>query len=350
MKISYWRNIAGSVLFWQSKVRSINSSRVIMTGTKNMEVTSTSRAIMTAAKKMEVTSTSTETWPVCTCCREMHSVEDGQEVNVSFAGCGFLGIYHLGVLRCFLTHGKPMLHKVKRWGGASAGALAAASIICIPNKLDEALGLMNTLISDVQGKPLGPLTPGYNMMNTLRSQLEKILPPNAHSLASGRLFLSATCITDRKNVLLSEFDTREELIQALLCSCYIPVYCGYTMPTYRGKKYIDGGLTQNMPTFSSGSTVCISPFSGPLQQICPNDNPWYQNLYGIVAGHSFQINTQNIVRGFQALFPPNHDILEGYNRLGWDDALEFLRKHGYTESEESESDDDEEVDSDLELE
>ena len=50
-------------------------------------------------------------------------------------------------------------------------------------------------------------------MDRLRSELEKILPQNAHKLATGKLFLSATCISDRKNMLLSEFSTREELIQ-----------------------------------------------------------------------------------------------------------------------------------------
>ena len=102
-----------------------------------------------------------------------------------------------------------------------------------------------------------------------------------------------------------------------------------------------------MPKFSTGTTVCISPFSGPLQQICPDDHPTYENLYGIVFGHSFQINTQNIVRGFQALFPPNQNVLEGYNKQGWDDALDFLKENGYTEETEES---DEEVDSDLELE
>ncbi len=116
------------------------------------------------------------------------------------------------------------------------------------------------------------------------------------------------------------------------------------------QKYIDGGLTVNMPKFASETTVCISPFSGPLQQICPNDHPWYENLYSIIAGHSFQINTQNIVRGFQALFPPHQDILEGYNRQGWDDALDFLKKNGYTEDDDESDSEDEEVDSDLELE
>ena len=105
-------------------MRSVNASGITMTGPTNLEVNATER------------------WPGCDCCkRYMHqdSTNQDREVNVSFAGCGFLGIYHLGVLRCFLTHGKPMLHRVKRWSGASAGALAAASIICIPNKLDVSM-------------------------------------------------------------------------------------------------------------------------------------------------------------------------------------------------------------------
>ncbi len=118
------------------QVRSINTSRVIVNN---------SRVIMTGTKNMEVTTSATNPgrWSNCDCCRQMHSSgKEGHEaVNVSFAGCGFLGIYHIGVMRCFLTHGKHMLHRVKRWGGASAGALAAASIVCIPNKLDVSISI-----------------------------------------------------------------------------------------------------------------------------------------------------------------------------------------------------------------
>lgn len=47
-------------------------------------------------------------------------------MNLSFSGCGFLGIYHLGVAKTFSKEGKTFISKVKRYGGASAGALIAS--------------------------------------------------------------------------------------------------------------------------------------------------------------------------------------------------------------------------------
>ena len=58
-----------------------------------------------------------------------------EEVNVSFAGCGFLAIYHLGVATCLLRKGQHFISNVTRWGGSSAGAIAAAAMVCLPNKL-----------------------------------------------------------------------------------------------------------------------------------------------------------------------------------------------------------------------
>ena len=43
-----------------------------------------------------------------------------------FSGCGFLGIYHLGVARALINHGQGFLGHVEKFGGASAGALVAA--------------------------------------------------------------------------------------------------------------------------------------------------------------------------------------------------------------------------------
>ena len=39
--------------------------------------------------------------------------------------------------------------------------------------------------------------------------------------------------SDGKNFLASEFDSNEELIDAIICSCFIPFYCGFVPPTYR---------------------------------------------------------------------------------------------------------------------
>lgn len=57
-------------------------------------------------------------------------------LNLSFAACGFLGIYHLGAVGAFLCHGNKLLASLRACAGASAGALAAAVMIAAPDKLE----------------------------------------------------------------------------------------------------------------------------------------------------------------------------------------------------------------------
>ena len=47
--------------------------------------------------------------------------------NLSFAGCGFLGIYHVGVAACIKRYAPHLL--TDRVAGASAGALVACALI-----------------------------------------------------------------------------------------------------------------------------------------------------------------------------------------------------------------------------
>lgn len=59
-------------------------------------------------------------------------------MNLSFAGCGFLGIYHVGVACCFRKYAPHLL--LNKISGASAGAFAACCLICdlpIGNYLDS---------------------------------------------------------------------------------------------------------------------------------------------------------------------------------------------------------------------
>lgn len=49
-------------------------------------------------------------------------------MNLSFAGCGFLGIYHVGVSVCFKKYAPHLL--LDKISGASAGALAACCLLC----------------------------------------------------------------------------------------------------------------------------------------------------------------------------------------------------------------------------
>jgi predicted acylesterase/phospholipase RssA len=47
--------------------------------------------------------------------------------NLSFSGCGFLGIYHVGVASCLKEYAPQLV--AQKISGASAGALVAAALI-----------------------------------------------------------------------------------------------------------------------------------------------------------------------------------------------------------------------------
>lgn len=116
-------------------------------------------------------------------------------LNVSFAACGFLGIYHLGAVGAFLRHGARVMTSLGACAGASAGALVAAVMITAPDKL-EVLGHVRiyytcyplerslhsffsvfsqeckdftfSFADSVRRQRFGAVTPGYDFMLTLR--------------------------------------------------------------------------------------------------------------------------------------------------------------------------------------
>ncbi|XP_045712049.1 patatin-like phospholipase domain-containing protein 4 isoform X2 [Phyllostomus hastatus] len=193
-----------------------------------------------------------------------------KHINLSFAGCGFLGIYHLGAASALCKHGQKLLQNVKAFAGASAGSLAASVLLTAPEKIEECNEFTYQLAEEIRGQSFGAATPGYDFMARLRSGMESILPPDAHELAHHRLHVSITNTRTRENLLVSSFSSREDLIQVLLASSFIPVYAGLRPVEYRGQKWADGGFTNSLPILPAGRTVTVSPFSGRLD-ISPQD-------------------------------------------------------------------------------
>ena len=135
-------------------------------------------------------------------------------MNLSFAGCGFLGVYHLGVATCLTSHAPQFLKNVTAFAGASAGSLVAA-VLATSAPLDKCSDYVIELTHDARRHPLGPFNPQFDLVGSLRKGLELCLPSNSHRIASGRLFISVTSLKDRKNAILSEFDSKEDLIQVI---------------------------------------------------------------------------------------------------------------------------------------
>ncbi|XP_060264628.1 patatin-like phospholipase domain-containing protein 4 isoform X5 [Ovis aries] len=135
-------------------------------------------------------------------------------INLSFAACGFLGIYHLGAASALCKHGGKLLKDVKAFAGASAGSLVASVLLTAPQKIEECNKFTYDFAEEIRRQPFGALTPGYDFMARLRSGVESILPANAHELAHGRLHVSITNSRTGRNCLASSFPSREDLVQS----------------------------------------------------------------------------------------------------------------------------------------
>nr|ACO71250.1 patatin-like phospholipase 4 variant 1 [Sus scrofa] len=252
-----------------------------------------------------------------------------KHINLSFAACGFLGIYHLGAASALCKHGKKLLKDVQAFAGASAGSLVASVLLTAPEKIEECNAFTYNFAEEIRRQWFGAVTPGYDFMGRLRSGMEWILPPNAHELAHHRLHVSITSTRTRENYLVSSFPSREDLIQVLLASSFVPIYAGLRPVAYRGQKWIDGGFTDSLPILPGGRTVTISPFSGRLD-ISPQDKGQL-GLYVGIANQHILLSMANLVRLHQALFPPNKRMMESLYQRGFDDAVKFLLKESWFE-------------------
>ena len=76
----------------------------------------------------------------------------------------------------------------------------------------------------------------FNVNKLFSDELERVLPEDAHERLSGRLTVSLTHVASMKNVLVDEFDSRADLIDAVVCSCFIPGFSAYEVPTYKVSK------------------------------------------------------------------------------------------------------------------
>ncbi|XP_034720849.1 patatin-like phospholipase domain-containing protein 4 [Etheostoma cragini] len=251
-------------------------------------------------------------------------------LNLSFAACGFLGIYQLGAVGAFLRHGDRLLGSLGACAGASAGALVAAVMITAPNKLENCKEFTYRFADSVRRQPFGGATPGYDFLLTLREGIEEILPSEAHRLAAGRLHVSVTNSRSGHNQILSRFSSREELIQALLASSFVPFYAGLHPVELRGQKWMDGGFSDSLPILPLGRTITVSPFAG-LQDVCPVHRG-RSNTQLKLANMNIMLSVENLKRLNRALFPPSSAGMQALCEEGFKDAVGFLKREDWMSS------------------
>ena len=73
------------------------------------------------------------------------------------------------------------------------------------------------LATKARERSLGSMHPSFNIVQQLREGLQDILPADAHILCNNKLHVSMTRVRDGKNVVVKQFNTREDLIQVGVC-------------------------------------------------------------------------------------------------------------------------------------
>ncbi|KAM9229325.1 1-acylglycerol-3-phosphate O-acyltransferase PNPLA3 [Dugong dugon] len=248
--------------------------------------------------------------------------------SLSFVGCGFLGFYHVGVTRCLSERAPYLLRNARMFFSCSAGSLHCAFFLAgIP--LDRTLQLLMDLVRTVRSYKLGILHPSFSINKYLRDHLHAQLPANVHQLISGKMCISLTRVSDGENVLVSDFQSKEEVVDALLCSSFIPFYFGLIPPTFRGERYVDGGVSDNVPFADDKTTITVSPFFGE-HDICPkvkSSNFLHVNFSKL----SLHLCLGNAYLLARAVLPGDPKVHGEICLRGYLDTVRFLEEKGICE-------------------
>lgn len=81
--------------------------------------------------------------------------------------------------------------------------------------------MLNKGLAEVKKSFLGPLSPSCKMVQMMRQFLYDVLPEDSYKFATGKLHVCLTRVTDGENVVVSEYTSKEELIEARPWLCQL---------------------------------------------------------------------------------------------------------------------------------
>lgn len=235
------------------------------------------------------------------------SHQDG--LHFSFAGGAILSFFNVGIAQWMIRNiDRTQIEKVH---GVSGGALCATWLLVSKDSRSFSF-VTEQYLSEWKAKVrrLGGRLALRRSLSYHRSLLVRYLPEDAHITCSGRLSIALTNVRTRKQVRVSQFRTRQELIDYLIAAMTIPFVNSFVPCKVNGERYVDGGFISNQVVCCENVTLC-SPFP---------------QLFAPFKKHTVQPN-QSIL-GMNALinaFNPNSDVRMQFE-LGYNTAKKFYEK------------------------
>ncbi|GMF43733.1 unnamed protein product [Phytophthora fragariaefolia] len=167
---------------------------------------------------------------------ELHDV-----AQLGFGGCGGMYNYFLGVAS--VLQEEYDLRDVI-FSGVSAGCFPAM-VLALGMDVKEFFFKENIpLIEEAAERSYAGLGKWIPMV---KRNMLKVLPVDAYQHADKKLYFSVTEVPVLRNHLMTSWSNNEEMVDCMLCSAHVPLYTTSLAASYRGKHYVDGGLTSNNP-------------------------------------------------------------------------------------------------------
>ncbi|XP_071831235.1 patatin-like phospholipase domain-containing protein 4 [Apostichopus japonicus] len=282
--------------------------------------------------------------------------------NMYFSGQSFMGVYDLGTAQSMIDHSKQTLQKVKGYAGNSAGAIAACMVLTSPGTLMSYLEDILRLSDKINNLPDGALNQNCDIINDVKLILQSHLRHDAHLTCAGRLYVPIAELavmeedtspfavsrpTEDKagiylvggnrcrlagTVVVSNFDSKEDLIEVLLAAIYQPFNQSWTIPNYKGKLWMDvspfcvnpDGL-QNIPFSHRGRLITIAP-NKHANQVRPLDCFSPGSMNESTGTRPSLTNPLQMSKYGNTFYPPKRETLLNTFRLAAEDGKQFLKK------------------------
>ena len=159
----------------------------------------------------------------------------------SFSGGGLFMAFHIGAANVLRRSG--MLTESTPLAGCSAGSIVAVAIRCgIPH--EDIVRFFFDAVRDLR-------THGTDtrLSDVLSHTLDRFLPQDAHLRCTGSVFIGVTKLVALRHELHNRFDSRDDLIDAIVASCFVPMYTSARWThRFRGSLVLDGGFTCLVPS------------------------------------------------------------------------------------------------------
>lgn len=193
-------------------------------------------------------------------------IADMQDSSISFSGGGYNCAYHLGVVKYIFEN--PELFQNVTFLGASGGAGVAAIALAYqndPNCMQILRKILDTLI--VMADEGYTLSEQVDHYTTLLLEFIDTDRFDRFIKGSNRLQISVTDVTNviPLNQIVTKFKDLTHLEETIRASACIPILLDDQIRTINNRKYLDGGLTNNLPALDA-RTIRISCLNYPTLQ------------------------------------------------------------------------------------